>query len=75
MDRLLRDTCSQTIDLCTVDTISSYANIPYFFYYGNDASSPEFMTTELLQESFYVALLDFPILVGHLEMDSGGRAK
>ncbi|KAJ2321814.1 hypothetical protein GGI00_006011, partial [Coemansia sp. RSA 2681] len=41
----------------------------------NDASKPEFMTTELLRESFYAAVLDFPILVGHLVMDSGGHAK
>ncbi|KAJ2573125.1 hypothetical protein GGH95_004072 [Coemansia sp. RSA 1836] len=75
MDRLVRDIQSQTIDLCTVDMISSFANIPYFFFYGNDASKPEFMTTELLRESFYTAVLDFPILVGHLVMDSGGRAK
>ncbi|KAJ2458843.1 hypothetical protein GGF42_001825 [Coemansia sp. RSA 2424] len=75
MDRLVRDIQPQTVDLCTVDTICSFANILYFFYYENDASKPEFMTTELLRESFYTAVLDFPILVGHLVMDSGGHAK
>ncbi|KAJ2063870.1 hypothetical protein GGI17_001363, partial [Coemansia sp. S146] len=36
---------------------------------------PEFMPTELLRESFFATLLEFPILVGHLVMDSSGCAK
>ncbi|KAJ2056379.1 hypothetical protein GGI08_003881 [Coemansia sp. S2] len=75
MDTLSGAIQSQTIDLCTVDTISSFANIPYYFYYANDADKPEFMPTDLLRESFFATLLEFPILVGHLVMDSSGRAK
>ncbi|KAJ2903879.1 hypothetical protein GGI21_004378, partial [Coemansia aciculifera] len=75
MDRLLHDIQSQTIDLCTVDTIASFANIPYLFYYGNNSNKPVFMATDTLKDSLYTALLDFPILVGHLVMDGGGRAK
>ncbi|KAJ2248912.1 hypothetical protein GGI13_004468 [Coemansia sp. RSA 455] len=33
------------------------------------------MPAEKLRESFYTALLDFPILVGHLEADGSGHAK
>ncbi|KAJ1908143.1 hypothetical protein LPJ71_003941, partial [Coemansia sp. S17] len=62
MDTLLGTIQSQTIDLCTVDTISSFANIPYYFYYANDADKPEFMPTDLLRESFFATLLEFPIL-------------
>ncbi|KAJ2054821.1 hypothetical protein GGI17_006789, partial [Coemansia sp. S146] len=72
---LLDSIQSQTIDLCTFDTIPSFLNVPFYFYYGNNANDPEFMPTELLRESFYTALLDFPILVGHLEADGSGHAK
>ncbi|KAJ2748656.1 hypothetical protein GGI19_006021 [Coemansia pectinata] len=33
------------------------------------------MPAEQLRESFYMALLDFPILVGHLEANGSGHAK
>ncbi|KAJ2834716.1 hypothetical protein GGI24_000279 [Coemansia furcata] len=74
MDKLLRGIQSQTIDLCTLDLVTSFANISYYLYYGNDADS-EFMPTEMLRETFYMALLDFPMLVGRLEADGAGHAK
>ncbi|KAJ2064259.1 hypothetical protein GGI17_001144 [Coemansia sp. S146] len=75
MDKLLRGIRSQTIDLCTFDLVPSFVNIPFYFYYGNDANDSDFMPAELLRESFYTALLDFPIIVGHLEADGSGHAK
>ncbi|KAJ2743085.1 hypothetical protein GGI19_006735, partial [Coemansia pectinata] len=75
MDKLLDGIQSQTISLCTFDTIPSFLNIPFYFYYGNDANDPGFMPAEKLRELFYTALLDFPILVGHLEADGSGHAK
>ncbi|KAJ2884151.1 hypothetical protein H4R27_002312 [Coemansia aciculifera] len=75
MDKLLSGIQSQTIDLCTFDLVPSFVNIPFFFYYGNDANDSNFMPAEQLRESFYMALLDFPILVGHLEADGSGHAK
>ncbi|KAJ2887201.1 hypothetical protein IWW38_005168, partial [Coemansia aciculifera] len=35
-------------------------------------SDPDFMPTEPLRESFYLALLDFPPFVGHFDVDSSG---
>ncbi|KAJ2014969.1 hypothetical protein GGI14_004553 [Coemansia sp. S680] len=75
MDKLLRGIQSHTIDLCTFDLIPSYVNIPFYFYYGNNTNDSDFMPAEQLRESFYTALLDFPILVGHLETDGSGHAK
>ncbi|KAJ2350085.1 hypothetical protein GGH92_002382 [Coemansia sp. RSA 2673] len=69
MDKLLRGIQPHTIDLCIFDLIPSFANVPYYFYYGNDANDSDFMPAEQLRESFYMALLEFPIIVGHLETD------
>ncbi|KAJ2781945.1 hypothetical protein GGI18_003672 [Coemansia linderi] len=75
MDKLLLGVQSQTIDLCSYDLIPSFVNISFYFFYGNDGSESRFMPTDILRESFYLALLEFPILVGHLEIDSSGHAK
>ncbi|KAJ2031436.1 hypothetical protein IWW57_000710, partial [Coemansia sp. S610] len=75
MDKLLRGIQSHTVDLCVLDTLLSFSNISFLFYYGNDDNNPNFMPSRILHESFVRTLLDFPILVGRLEMDGGGRAK
>ncbi|KAJ2339877.1 hypothetical protein GGH91_004348, partial [Coemansia sp. RSA 2671] len=75
MDKLLLGVQSQTIDLCSYDSIPSSVNISFYFFYGNDDSESRFMPTDILRESFYLALLEFPILVGRLEIDSSGHAK
>ncbi|KAJ2811219.1 hypothetical protein H4S07_002200 [Coemansia furcata] len=75
MDKLLRGIQSQTIDLCTLDLMTSLMNIQFYFYYGNDGTGSKFMPTELLRESFHTTLLDFPALVGRLEVDGSERAK
>ncbi|KAJ2089210.1 hypothetical protein GGI09_006300 [Coemansia sp. S100] len=75
MDKLLRGIQSQAIDLCIFDLVPSFVNMPFYFYYGNDTNDSDFMPAEQLRESFYTALLDFPILVGHLEADGSGHAK
>ncbi|KAJ2001957.1 hypothetical protein H4R26_003856 [Coemansia thaxteri] len=74
MEQFLHDVQSQTIDLSVLDTMSSFANIPYYFYYENKTDTADFMTSDMLRNSFYVALLDFPILAGHLVMDGAGHA-
>ncbi|KAJ2909562.1 hypothetical protein GGI21_001756 [Coemansia aciculifera] len=75
MDKLLAGIQSQTIDLSTLDMIPSMSVISFFFYYGNDSCDPDFMPTEQLRESFYLALLDFPPFVGYFEVDGSGRGR
>ncbi|KAJ2910679.1 hypothetical protein GGI21_000621 [Coemansia aciculifera] len=75
MDRLLAGIESQTIDLSTLDMMPSIMNIPFYFYYGNVTSDPDFIPTEQLRESFYLALLDFPLFVGHLKVDGSGHGQ
>ncbi|KAJ2822980.1 hypothetical protein FBU31_004427, partial [Coemansia sp. 'formosensis'] len=75
MDKLLRGIQSQTIDLCTLDLMTSLINMPFYFYYGNNGTGSKFMPTELLRESFHTTLLDFPALVGRLEVDGSQHAK
>ncbi|KAJ2042036.1 hypothetical protein H4S04_007512, partial [Coemansia sp. S16] len=41
----------------------------------NDTDDSNFMPSQLLRDSFIVTLLDFSILVGHLEMDGSGHAR
>ncbi|KAJ2458254.1 hypothetical protein GGF42_002189 [Coemansia sp. RSA 2424] len=74
MDKLARGIQSQTVALSTSDMSPSFINIPYYFHYGNHANDPRFMPTELLRESFYLTLLDFPLFVGRLEADGSGHA-
>ncbi|KAJ2909143.1 hypothetical protein GGI21_002180 [Coemansia aciculifera] len=75
MDRLLAGIESQTIALSTLDMMPSIMNVPFYVYYSNDVSHPDFMPTELLHKSFYLALLDFPPFVGYFEVDGSGRGR
>ncbi|KAJ1997559.1 hypothetical protein GGI04_005353, partial [Coemansia thaxteri] len=34
----------------------------------------DFMASDMLHNSFYVALLDYPILAGHMAKDGAGHA-
>ncbi|KAJ2456738.1 hypothetical protein GGF42_003088 [Coemansia sp. RSA 2424] len=74
MDKLMRGIQSQTAALATLDMIPSFVYIAYYFHYGNHANDPHFMPAELLRESFYLTLLDFPLFVGRLEADGSGHA-
>ncbi|KAJ2473083.1 hypothetical protein GGI02_001134, partial [Coemansia sp. RSA 2322] len=76
MDYFSRNIESQTFELSVVDTMSSFSNIPFIFHYENTASHDRgsFMTAYTMRESFYRTLLEFPILAGHLQMSSNGRA-
>ncbi|KAJ2452194.1 hypothetical protein GGF42_004083 [Coemansia sp. RSA 2424] len=74
MDKLVHVIQSQTAALATLDMVPSFVYIAYYFHYGNHANDPHFMPTELLRESFYLTLLDFPLFIGRLEADGSGHA-
>ncbi|KAI9503555.1 transferase [Coemansia spiralis] len=77
MDEFVRNVKSQVIPLSTLDMASSFVNIQFYYYYKNNkpasssqckkgSSNSTFMPSDLLYASFYKALLEFPILAGHL---------
>ncbi|KAJ2664721.1 hypothetical protein IWW48_000668 [Coemansia sp. RSA 1200] len=47
--------------------------IGYWYKNDNPDSSDEFMPPKLLQDAFYRALQDFPILAGHIKTDNYSR--
>ncbi|KAJ1670948.1 hypothetical protein GGF44_000918 [Coemansia sp. RSA 1694] len=67
---------SQTIELAVLDTLSSFSNIPFIYHFENTTADKNdlFMPTDVLRVTFYKALLEFPILAGHLHMGYDGRA-
>ncbi|KAJ1999942.1 hypothetical protein H4R26_004846 [Coemansia thaxteri] len=75
MDSFINGVQSHTIDLCVIDLIPSFCNVPFYFYYKNTGGDHDFMPSELLRESFYVSLLDFPILAGRLVTVAPGHIK
>ncbi|KAJ2458408.1 hypothetical protein GGF42_002087 [Coemansia sp. RSA 2424] len=67
---------SQTIELAVLDTLSSFSNIPFIYHFENMAADniDLFMPMDILRVTFYKALLEFPILAGHLHVGYDGRA-
>ncbi|KAJ2844512.1 hypothetical protein GGI22_006854, partial [Coemansia erecta] len=72
MDRFKETVKSQTFELSCLDANASYCTVPFYFYYKNEDSSSLFMQAELLEESFFTVLQEFPILAGRLHMKTGG---
>ncbi|KAJ2009655.1 hypothetical protein GGI04_000227 [Coemansia thaxteri] len=75
MEQFKQSVKSETIDLCEFDYVPSFLNVPFFFYYENKDGGSDFMPLELLRESFFVALKDYPILAGRQVMAGRGHAK
>ncbi|KAJ2696913.1 hypothetical protein H4218_004279 [Coemansia sp. IMI 209128] len=76
MEHFTANVKSQTIELAVLDTLSSFSNIPFIYHFENTAVADKrdlFMPADALRASFYKALLEFPVLAGHLHMDSVGR--
>ncbi|KAJ2774805.1 hypothetical protein IWQ57_000660 [Coemansia nantahalensis] len=74
MDSFMRNIRSQTFPLCGWDMASAFANIPFTFYFKNPSDDPAvpFMSSAVLYASFLRALQEFPILAGHLVINSSG---
>ncbi|KAJ1643406.1 hypothetical protein LPJ64_004828 [Coemansia asiatica] len=66
---------SQQFELHSMDMLSGFTNISYLYYFANCNKSKQFIKLELVRDSFFKALLDFPLLAGRISIDGkSGRA-
>lgn len=74
---LLKDSIKpQIIPLSAQDALFSFVNHPLVHFFANPNKSLDFMPSSVLQKSLYLALCDFPILVGHIQdAKRGGLAE
>ncbi|KAJ2763532.1 hypothetical protein H4S06_000010 [Coemansia sp. BCRC 34490] len=75
MDSFTSSVNSQVIYLDGYDTTCSTLSIPLCYWYKNDSpgSANEFMPAKVLEDAFYKALLEFPILAGYIRTNSYSR--
>ncbi|KAI8320586.1 transferase family protein [Martensiomyces pterosporus] len=73
MEQLATVVRSQAIPLSAIDMLVGVIRIPYIFFYENTSGAGDFMPSEPLRTSFYLALQHFPILVGRLRSTKYGR--
>ncbi|KAJ2716891.1 hypothetical protein H4R19_000376 [Coemansia spiralis] len=73
MEDFVNSVKSAEFPLHPLDTQAAFLNIPYHFFYGNTTGTADFMPSAQLKTGFYRALQQFPILVGQLRSDGGGR--
>ncbi|KAJ1939648.1 hypothetical protein FBU59_004051 [Linderina macrospora] len=74
MDTFTSSVTSQTFTLTSFDAIVSHINCSFVAFYRNDHDDQSrFMPADVMQESFYRALVQFPIMAGDLvQRDDGG---
>ncbi|KAJ2558617.1 hypothetical protein EV175_000711 [Coemansia sp. RSA 1933] len=72
MDKFKSTIQSQTFPLSCIDSYSSCVTIPLYYFFENKDKDSGFMTSALLNDSFYTTLQEFPFFVGYLRMDTGG---
>ncbi|KAI7827827.1 hypothetical protein BX661DRAFT_205421 [Kickxella alabastrina] len=70
---LIKATKTQTIPLHPFDMMTGVVNIIYICYYKNTLGSDTFMPTDMLRDSFFTTLAEFPILLGRLQVDGSGK--
>ncbi|KAJ2452504.1 hypothetical protein EV183_002877 [Coemansia sp. RSA 2336] len=70
----LADIRSDTLALSAQDALLSFANHPLVHFYENRDGSDDFMPTSALKESLYMALHDFPLLLGYIRDGKDGTA-
>ncbi|KAJ2723943.1 hypothetical protein GGI07_002321 [Coemansia sp. Benny D115] len=73
MDEFISTVENQVFGLHPVDTQAAFLNVPYHFFYPNTANEEDFMPSEVMHTSFYMALRQFPILAGQLHSDGKGQ--
>ncbi|KAJ2844419.1 hypothetical protein GGI22_006883, partial [Coemansia erecta] len=73
MDNFAASVTNRTFQLHPVDTQAAFLNIPYHFFHPNSHGNDEFMPSGKLRDSFYRALVHFPILAGNVGTDKHGQ--
>ncbi|KAJ2477571.1 hypothetical protein IWW56_004253 [Coemansia sp. RSA 2131] len=73
MDKFVSTVENQEIPLHPLDTQAAFLNVPYHFFYPNTNQSDSFMPNNVLRDSFYRALMRFPILAGYLRSEGTGK--
>ncbi|KAJ2365264.1 hypothetical protein H4S01_003346 [Coemansia sp. RSA 2610] len=74
MDEFISTVKNQEIPLHPLDTQAAFMNVPYHFFYANDAgTAASYMPSETMRMAFYQALQKFPLLAGHLRSDGTGK--
>ncbi|KAJ2393435.1 hypothetical protein GGI05_002428, partial [Coemansia sp. RSA 2603] len=68
------DIQSAVIQLSSQDALLSFANHPLVHFYANTNGdgANDFMPTDMLKMSMFIALKEFPILLGHIQSSTGG---
>ncbi|KAJ1741586.1 hypothetical protein LPJ68_002715 [Coemansia sp. RSA 1086] len=63
-----------TIALSAQDALLLFANHPLVHFYENKDGNDDFMPTSALKVSLYMALRDFPLLLGYIQDEKDGTA-
>ncbi|KAJ2849349.1 hypothetical protein IWW36_002686, partial [Coemansia brasiliensis] len=63
------------IELNDEDFMSMFAYIPLVYSYKNTANTSNFMSANLLHQSLYIVLEEYPIFVGHLQQITTGKCR
>ncbi|KAJ1889496.1 hypothetical protein LPJ66_008004 [Kickxella alabastrina] len=63
---------AETIRLSPQDALLSFTNHPLVHFFANHDNKPDFMATATLKASLFMALKEFPILVGHIKSADSG---
>ncbi|KAJ2810866.1 hypothetical protein H4S07_002422 [Coemansia furcata] len=73
MDEFVSTVENQVIGLHPLDTQAAFLNIPYNFFFGNHDNVTDFMPSDVIRQSFYRALKQFPMLAGYLRPEGRGQ--
>ncbi|KAJ1962310.1 hypothetical protein GGI12_002720, partial [Dipsacomyces acuminosporus] len=74
MNEFINSVEPQTFSLSHLDSIVQVPNVQFVMVYENEDGTGDYMPSDNLQQAFYKALQQFPILVGHIKETEHGMA-
>ncbi|PIA13754.1 hypothetical protein COEREDRAFT_99348 [Coemansia reversa NRRL 1564] len=76
LEKFVRSVRPQVLELDGVDRVSALIYIFFYYFYANNSGSRvDFMPTQLLKDSFFKVLCEFPYLAGVLQRTDDGSLK